>query len=115
MHNEQPFYIGQKVVCVEPVDSLKKDIVYTVAECLQCSSCKLWHVILKEFPSDEAIIFPCSACPSVIKKTYYAGARHTRFAPIQHNYFDITASLAQDAVQERLDVVKPLVKQKSIT
>jgi hypothetical protein len=114
MHNEQPFYIGQKVVALSEAYLFVKGKVYTVGECFCCSKCGHWHITVIE--SDASVgVFHCSNCLGMIKNTLHHGRSAKHFAPIVKERSDIRTSLAQDAVQERLDVVKPLVKQKSIT
>jgi hypothetical protein len=112
MYNEQPFYIGQKVVALKQLHTICKDEVCTVEDCFKCS-CGHWHVTLCE-KLGKSGKFSCTKCSKMIKQTsLYSGSQASDYAPVTSTYSDITASLAQDAVQERLDVVKPLVKQLS--
>lgn len=96
------FYVGQKVVCINPVHLLEKDKVYTVTYIDICGKCKLEALcvgIKEDFPSS---IGACSACGNIehlsgIKKEE-CSYKPSRFAPLEE-YSD-SMSIAMQLVQE---------------
>jgi hypothetical protein len=84
---EQPFYIGQKVVCVESKGAYQKGIEYVVKVIQQCS-CGLWKVGCVEHNINNPInVCKCGSDGPVVR---YWLANSSRFAPIQENFQAIT-------------------------
>lgn len=96
---EQPFFIGQKVVCVEVIydsepgiDDLIKGNTYTINAVEPHRYINGdWAVSVNEVsdPTDK----------------YH----HSQFAPIHPAHSDVTKELARDAQPETLDVIKQKV------
>lgn len=79
--NNPPFSIGQRVVCIDPVDIFKKNTPYTVAGNTFCKVCNRWHTHIEELPSYPSGIMRC--CGVVYPPIYFMSAYSKRFAPIQ--------------------------------
>jgi hypothetical protein len=92
---EQPFYIGQKVVCINDkgiadptMTPITKGEVYTVAHA--------WYVYEKWYLKFEETPY---------KENYAA----IRFAPLPPAYENISAELAKDSTPETSDIIiKPI-------
>lgn len=87
-----PFYIGQPVVCVDPVGPLVKNGLYHCAGCTRCNKCGLWHMHVSEFPQpDKDNTGDCSKCDGkMLNVPLYAFATASRFAPITSAFQSIT-------------------------
>lgn len=97
-----PFYVGQKVVCVDPRlwDDMKKGDVFTVINLVKC--CGKWSVIININASFHTVCRHCG-------KSYKQHARNAKcFAPYneQSEYTDITKELAVLPADEVPDVKK---------
>lgn len=105
------FYIGQKVVCIDPVHLLEKDKVYTVTYIDICRKCKLEALcvgIKEDFPSS---IGECAACGDIdhlsgIQKDE-CSYKPSRFAPLES--YRESFSIAMELVQEMEQVDKQKV------
>jgi hypothetical protein len=100
---EAPFYIGQKVVALDSGGMIKKDKVYTVAECFLCM-CGIWSIAVYEHDTPFKN-YTCDCGRDIITQTSFVGGNVKHFAPIEENtYENITKELAKLPEDEVPDV-----------
>lgn len=99
---EKPFYIGQKVVCVEPCRILGaiKGEVYTVLDMLYHPATKDWEVGFRHDDNPRGFLY-CK-CGCKCGPYYYAYPR--RFAPLNPPRVSAIPELLKAPVEETLDV-----------
>lgn len=102
---QQPFYVGQKVVCVSSNRVFTKGVPYTINECVMCE-CGTWYVSTKEEYNGGCKV-TCSKCHHLHTNTsgfWYAYA--SRFAPLNPPRVSAIPELLKAPVEETLDVIK---------
>jgi hypothetical protein len=108
---EQPFYVGQEVVCIKDGRFLcKAGCFYTIAGVQQCE-CGRWYVFVMGYNDRKpGVPFDCDSCNN--KAEGMLGLHRCRselFAPLPPAYENISAELAKDAVPETSDIIlKPI-------
>lgn len=86
-----PFYVGQEVVCINPIGRLVKDKKYTVLGLFQCKVCKKWQIGFCDMDGDESgMKCPCGWITSTENAGPYRFAYAHRFAPITSTFQSIT-------------------------
>lgn len=88
--NLPPFYVGQKVVCVDPRPDfgLFKDKIYTIAEVIRCK-CGATNVA---WGATNPLIThsSCYSCGNIVtQESKYYFCRSSRFAPVQEQKFPL--------------------------
>lgn len=112
---EQPFYIGQKVVCVETGgnpfsgNQVIEGDVYTIASQVKCPLCGYWNVSVVEVNSHHGYPNECCRCPHVIERvsTCVLIGSH-RFAPLNPPRVNAIPELLKAPVEERVDHHHPV-------
>lgn len=91
MKNLPPFYIGQRVVCLEGFSKYKKGKIYTVGALFKTDCCNVWKVgcIKIKGSSDDMFECACGAKPVFIPIPYYVLSAKF-FAPINENFQPIS-------------------------
>lgn len=86
---EQPFYIGQKVICIkgDKRGIYKKDSVYTVKNIELCSRCGMWWVGCMLHPLANGDSF-CD-CGQQSETSYWQRPAST-FAPVNEGFQPIS-------------------------
>jgi hypothetical protein len=102
------FYVGQKVVCIDPIDVLKKDSTYTITGIAVCKCCGITAIGVGIKNSRFYLVSECANCGfgepcSGIEKeemTY----KSSRFAPLET--YRESYSIAIELVQQMEQVDK---------
>lgn len=91
-NNNAPFFVGQKVICINPSGCLIKDKIYTVLDLFKCK-CKCgWHVAFRADIREG--FWSCCGCDFVPNNLNFLTAHYSRFAPAIQDYLDMRKEIA---------------------
>lgn len=116
-NNNAPFVYGQKMIrtgkTIEGV--VIKGGTYTAGTCYMCHKCKTWWVPILECPACESDNYnpdcPCGSKFVENHNSHYAGNADF-FAPIQHQYTDISKEIADSFKQTEETPDKKIIPEK---
>lgn len=97
------FKVGQKVVCVEPIDTLVLNDMYTISRLNTCI-CNEVSVSVAEYKNDNNYAGVKCKCGHIF---YCANDfRSNRFRPLDHEFADkVEAMIKEQVKQEQLETV----------
>lgn len=115
---EAPFYPGQKIIRTGHSNRyVTKGNTYTCLNCVQCTRCGEWVVLILELPlgdDDRNNIVTCNNCDNiVVANSSHRVGNPKLFAPIE--YADITADIAAGVTETKEQPDKVIIPAKPET
>jgi hypothetical protein len=96
------FRIGQKVVCVVGLGTLKKGEIYTVHEIIICHTCGHGHISVSEVCTGFGP-FSCTKWHGAMTFTNHDGADFNYFRPLSDTFVEEVLTKAIEQGKEHLE------------